>query len=126
MGKGILKNFWLRLISVVIAIVLWLYVNSEKPRNVTFNVSLAPSAVPAGMVIKEILPGKVKVTLSGRLGSFFVLNAKTIKLSLPYSIKGDTEILCEILPQDLYIPRGIEVVKIEPGSAIVKIRRLKK
>ncbi len=128
MGKGIFKNFWIKLISIAIAIVLWFFVNGEKPRNITFNIPLTPSAIPSGMVVKEIFPNKVNVTLRGKFGLILAQNPKMIKLNLPLTrisniTKIDTEVYCEISTSDIFVPPGIEVVKVEPNRCQVLIKK---
>jgi len=129
MGRGILKNFWVQLTSVIIAIVLWFYVNGEKPRSIVLNIALVPVSVPSGMSVKEIVPNRVKVTMRGKFNELLTLNARAIKLNLSRvgisSInRGDTEVFREISARDVSVSSNIEVVKIEPSRAAVKIGKL--
>ena len=121
MGKGIFKDFWIKLVSVAIAIALWFFVNSEKPRNITFNVPLTPSAIPSGVVVKEIFPDKVKVIVRGKFTTILSLDSKAIRINLPFTIsRGDTEVSREISSKDVVVPSGIEFVKVEPNKVLIK------
>ena len=128
MGKGIFKDLWIKLISIAIAIALWFFVNSEKQRNITLHIPLTPVAVPPGVAVKEIFPDKVKVTLQGKFGLLLTQNPNTIKLNLPLPRmsninKMDTEVYCEISAKDIFVSPGIEVVRIDPGRVVVKLKK---
>jgi len=134
MGKGIFKDFWIKLISVAIAIALWFYVNSEKPRNITLSISptlrvrVIPeqeTLFPERKKISEIIPDKVKIILCGKLGKILSLNAKKIELNLPLVVsKRDTEVLYKFSDMDVIIPSEVEVelVKIDPNQVLVRIK----
>lgn len=122
MGKGIFKDFWIKFISVAIAIALWFYVNSEKNRNITFHISPLPAGI-SSRVVKEVLPGKVKVTVCGKFTTVLSLDAKAIKINLPLTAdRADTEVSCEISRKNVVIPSGIEFVKVEPNRVLMRIQ----
>lgn len=68
---AIRHEFGLKVISVVAAISLWVYVmNHEDPiRHETYDRRVEVVGVPSGLVVARVLPERVRVTVTGRLSS---------------------------------------------------------
>ena len=69
--RAIRHEFALKVISVVAAVGLWVYVmNHEDPiRHETYDRRVEVVGVPSGLVVARVLPERVRVTVTGRLSS---------------------------------------------------------
>lgn len=126
MGKGILKDFWIKVISVAIAIALWFYVRGDKQKEIALNVFPSFNVISSGIDIEEVNPAKIKVILSGKFTTLLFLNSKTVKLNLPLVLtENNTEIFCRISTRDVIVPEGVEVVRTEPSELCIRLRARK-
>jgi YbbR domain-containing protein len=69
--RAIRHEFALKVISVVAAISLWVYVmNHEDPiRHETYDRRVEVVGVPSGLVVSRVLPERVRVAVTGRLSA---------------------------------------------------------
>ncbi len=116
-------NFWLKLISLFIAIFIWIYVIGGKKYDINLHAGLKIYALPKGLAISNTLPKKIIVKLRGSKISFMKLNKK-----IYFRINGSSLLSKKntlILGQSyLNLPSGIRVVRIYPKIIPVIISRV--
>jgi hypothetical protein len=122
--KNILRgNSWLKIISLFIAIFIWIYVIGGKKYDINLHAGLKIYALPKGLAISNTLPKKIIVKLRGSKVSFMKLNKK-----IYFRINGSSLLSKKntlILSQSyLDLPSSIRVVSIYPKIIPVIISRI--
>ncbi|MHB1680552.1 MAG: CdaR family protein [bacterium] len=122
--KNIAKgNSWLKIISLFIAIFIWIYVIGGKKYDINLHAGLKIYALPKGLAISNTLPKKIIVELRGSKVSFMKLNKK-----IYFRINGSSLLSKKntlILSQSyLNVPSGIRIVRIYPKIIPVIISRV--
>ncbi|MHB1665013.1 MAG: CdaR family protein [bacterium] len=122
--KNILRgNSWLKIISLFIAIFIWIYVIGGKKYDINLHAGLKIYALPKGLAISNTLPKKIIVKLRGSKVSFMKLNKK-----IYFRINGSSLLSKKntlILSQSyLDLPSNIRVIRIYPKIIPVIISRI--
>jgi YbbR domain-containing protein len=80
--SAIRHEFGLKLVSVLAAVSLWLYVmNTQDPvRTESYETRISAVNVPVGLVVTQTLPEKVRFTIKGRLSELHKGQAATINV----------------------------------------------
>jgi YbbR domain-containing protein len=117
------RNFWLKIISLLFAILIWGYVIGGKKYDVVYNARLNIYSLPKGYAVSNTLPKKVFVKLRGSRIAFMKLNKEIIFKINGSSLlsKKNTLILSRFY---LNIPSGIHVIRIHPKIIPVILSRI--
>lgn len=115
-------NFWLKVVSLLLAIGLWLLVTAQRREQVTeqaFRLPLIFSSVPETLIVtsdSDELPEAVNVRLRGpasRLAEFASTStSNTVQLDLSGAEPGELDLA--ISAQSINVPEGVRVVSIDP------------
>jgi YbbR domain-containing protein len=124
-----MKNLGLKIVSVVLAFVLWLVVSGprrEPVRERLFTVPLSLVSIPPRLVITTEIPGSVAVRVRGRNSD--LRNLAQQNLEVPVDLKwiqkaGEAEIT--LRPQVINIPPELEVISITPNKVRFRIEELR-
>lgn len=124
-----MKNLGLKLISLLLACVLWFVVSGPRrerlrERNVTATLSLV--GVAPHLVITTGIRDNVVVRVRGRVSDLRSLASQSLEASADLSQitqPGDVEIT--IRPQHINVPEEIEVVSITPNKIRFRLERLR-
>ena len=122
------RNLWNILLSVVLAVVVWVVaVNEANPnREDTFQkVSIAFVNKPADAIAYDISAATVDVTLSAPEATWSGLNARVISATVDLSTPGEEvyPVKVSVLPESLR--RLVRVARVEPASINVKVEPLR-
>jgi YbbR domain-containing protein len=125
-----MKNFWLKVISLVLAFVLWLFVSAsrrEPVRERIFTAPLSLVSIPSNLVITTTeIPGSVAVRVRGRASD--LRNLATQNMEVPVDLQwiqnaGEAEIT--LRPQAINVPPEVEVVSISPNKVRFRVEELR-
>lgn len=119
------RNAGLRVISVLLAIGLWLFVNAGQHGAVeSFNVPVAYRDLPPHMLITNLHPQTVKVEVAGprTLLSLIDPNRLAVRLDLTGAAVGQASF--KINPESFNVPRQTSVVGIAPSQIVLDIDTL--
>ena len=117
------KNFWLKLFSLIFAVIIWAYVVGGTKRDAVYTAGLAIEHLPKGYAVSNTLPVKIHLKLRGSRIALMNLNKKIIFKINGYSLlaKKNTIILGSAY---LNLPNGIKIIKIRPRIVPVIISRI--
>jgi hypothetical protein len=124
-----MKNIGIKLVSVVLACVVWFIVSAPRrgrvrERIVTASLSLV--GVPSDLVITTDIPSSVAVRVRGRVQELRSLVSQSLEASADLSqIDKPGEIEITIRPQHINVPEEIEVVSIQPNKVRFRIEQLR-
>jgi YbbR domain-containing protein len=119
-----LNNLGLKLLALAFATALWFLVVGEKEEEVGFIVPLGFKGIPGDMAMVSNPPGDVEVRVVGP--RTFVNNLSPAKITADIDLTDSSEGLntFHLRPDNIKIPRGIEVTRIRPSSVVVWMEKL--
>jgi len=119
---ALFENTGLKFLSLVLAVTVFLLVNTDKDREITVRVGVRYE-LPADKVLTSEQLDEVKVTIKGplrRLRQFDERELDRIELDLRNSPTGDVAITNDMISN---LPPGLEVLSISPRSVRVAFDR---
>jgi YbbR domain-containing protein len=123
MRKWILHNLGLKLLSVFLAIFLWVVVLGEQKVDVTLNVPLTLN-IPTTLMLVNDLPESLEVHLRGPKTLVTSLVPREVTFSEPPGKLAEGENFIPIREDMVRVPRGIQVVDVVPHRIRVVLEAL--
>jgi len=119
MKKIFLENLGLKIASVLLAIVLWIFVTSRGQAEMSIDVPLEFKDIPVGLEMVNHNIKVVTLTIKGQEGLIKNLKPSDVRVSIDLSKAKKGEGLYYIHRDDIRIPHGLTVTSIEPS--VVKV-----
>jgi YbbR domain-containing protein len=119
--KGVVTENWgLKVVSLLIASLLWLLVVSENQSEEHFKASLSLVNIPEELVITGGVPQYINVRIVGP--RTIVSNVRQRKLGVTLDLGGmqSGTSTYEILPKRFAMPHGVEVIDISPSKVTLQ------
>lgn len=125
-----MKNLGLKLVSLLLACILWWYVSLPRREQVherVVSASLSLVGVPAYLVITTSdIRSSVAVRVRGRKSDLRTLASQSLEASADLSsITKAGEVEITIRPQHINVPEEIEVVSIQPNKIRFRVEQLR-
>lgn len=125
MLAGLAQNWFLKLLSLVFALILWFFVMGERKLEVGYAIPLELRNLPPGLLVANDVPSVVDVRVSGP--RTLLMNLRPSDVSIAVDLKdlepGVTSF--KRLEERLNIPSALKVTRISPSFIDVKLDRLK-
>jgi len=108
------ENLGLKILSLLLATFLWLVVMSEQKVDLTLTLPLEFRSIPRSLYLVNDVPSVVRVRLRGPKS--LIQNLTPGEVALDESARGlaEGENILTLTPDAVLVPRGIEVVGVEP------------
>lgn len=119
----LLKNFELKLISVVLALFLWFMVVTSDYKEATYDVPIVLDNLNKGL-IAVYDTNLVRVTVKGPDYVLKNLSFNDLKVKINADMLKYGKNKYPISNQDVIIPKGVELLKVEPRVIIITIDQL--
>ncbi|MFZ5649908.1 MAG: YbbR-like domain-containing protein [Bacillota bacterium] len=112
------RNMALRILSVVLALLLWIFATNERNpvQDQILSVSLSKRGLPGGMVVANDIPPAVSIRVQGNRGQVVALTSTDFEAVLDLSKVGEGE---QHIPVRVTPPQGIQVSKVTPEKIYV-------
>jgi YbbR domain-containing protein len=125
-----MKNLGLKIVSLVLACILWWYVSlprREEVRERMVTASLSLVGMPSYLVITtQDIRSSVSVRVRGRKSDLRLLASQSLEASADLSaVKQPGEVAINIRPQHINVPENIEVVSIDPPQVRFRVEQLR-
>lgn len=119
MGKSSINNLTAKILALILAAVLWLYVMNEQnpPMESSFTVPVQVRNIQNGLVVADI-PSTVRVKLRGPRSIIAVVNTKDIVCDIDLKGLSEGKHNINIIT---YIPPSLELMEVNPDKALVRI-----
>jgi len=120
----LLRNWGVKLTSILLAFLLWLAVRGEPSAEVVVTVPLE-IILPADMQITSERPGTVEVTIRGMASNmWFGQPLPSCRVDLGQAGEGEREV--PLMPADVRVPRasGLEVISIRPARVRLTLEKV--
>ncbi len=119
------RNMGLRLLSLAIAVGLWVFVNAGERGGVrTLDVPLSYRTLPPGMMIINHPADFAKIEVSGPRTLLSLLEPERLRLKLELSGAAVGRSDYRILPGMFNVPRGTTVTQITPTDIMLDLDRV--
>ncbi|MFC2076394.1 YbbR-like domain-containing protein [candidate division KSB1 bacterium] len=119
----ILDNLGIKLISIFLALLLWLLVTLDKEYTRRISAHLSLIELPEALVPANLLPGSIETVVKAKGLDLIRMNLTKPELEIPCGElkRGDNEV--ELLPEFLWAPReiGLELVEFRPRTITISL-----
>jgi YbbR domain-containing protein len=115
-----LKNFHLKLISVSLALLLWVTINGEPKSEISFKVPLEYRNPPKGIEVMDDTVNAIDVRLSASTSLIKRLEATDITAAIDLSEWNPGERTYSISAANIRVPFGVSITKITPNKVRLK------
>lgn len=110
------RNFWLKLLSVGLALLLWMVVSGEETVERGLRVPLELMQVPAGLELLGDVPATVDVRVRGASGTLSRVGAGDVVAVLDLHTAQSGRRLFPLTPDQMRVPFGVEIVQVMPSA----------
>lgn len=110
MWRILFQNFWVKLVAIVMALLLWFHVATDKESEHIQTFPLEIINIPERLVLAQKLPDQVSVTIQGKgkeLLKLLLAEKKSVKIDVQEFKMGETDY--EVKPEQVPIPEGLEL-----------------
>jgi YbbR domain-containing protein len=122
--KFITKNPTLKIISLILAVILWVFVKSKSGGEVGLVVPLEFYRVPSNVIVTQVSDEAINVRVNGSFMQLERLPSREIRARIDLSRARPGTNSFDILPDNFNIPRGLKVTQISPSSVKVELDRV--
>ncbi len=125
MFKLFTENWTLKLISLVFALLLWMFIMGERRLEVGFRVPLELQNIPQGLMIANEVPSLVDVRISGPRTLLMKVSPSDISIVVDLSDLKPGLTTFKRLEERLNLPSGLRVTRLSPSFIDLKLERVK-
>ena len=110
------RYFWLKLLSVGLALLLWMVVSGEETVERGLRVPLELTQVPGGLELLGDVPATVDVRVRGASGTLSRVSAGDVVAVLDLHTAQSGRRLFPLTPDQVRVPFGVEIVQVLPSA----------
>ena len=125
MFKLLTENWTLKLLSLVFALVLWMFIMGERRLEVGYRVPLEVQNIPAGLMIANEVPSLVDVRVSGPRTLLMKVSEGDISIAVDLTDLQPGLTTFKRLEERLNLPSGLRVTRLSPSFIDLKLERIK-
>ena len=119
----ITHNWYLKLISLGLAVMLWALVATETSSEVGLEVPLEYRNIPPQLEITGDTTNAVQVRLRGSSNVIRAISAKDVSTTIDLSKMRPGDRIVPLSPQNVQAPFGAEVIRVNPSSVRFNLER---
>ncbi len=125
MLKTITENWVLKLLSLVLALILWFFVMGEQKLERSYAVSLELKNMPPGMMVANEIPSHIEVRIAGP--RTLLMNMQTQNIGISVDLKDLQPGLTTLkrLEERLDLPGPLKVTRVSPSYVDIKLERIR-
>ena len=116
-----LHNWWLKLVSLGLAYVLWVVVTQAPPVEVGLTVPLELRNLPANLQVAGEIPTRVHVQVRGPEGQLRMLEPEEVAVAVDLSGLAAGNHSFRLEAANVELPPGVEVVRIIPDEVRLEL-----
>jgi YbbR domain-containing protein len=122
-GSWITHNWHLKIVSLILAAMLWMAVANQTSSEVGLEVPLEYRNIPAQLEIVGDTTNTVQVRLRGASNLIKDITAKDVSTTIDLGKMGRGERVVPLSPQNVQAPFGAEVIRVNPSSVRFSLER---
>jgi YbbR domain-containing protein len=113
------RNKSLKLLSLFLAVALWLAVGGEERTETNLNIQLELLNLPSDLIVTSEVPSHIQVRVSGPRGLIRTLSQSRLSHSLDLNgIKAGRQTF-PMGPGSFNFPRGVQITRVQPNPLIL-------
>jgi YbbR domain-containing protein len=120
----ITKNPTLKAISLILAVILWLFVKSTSEGEVGMVVPIEFFRCPSSLIVTQVSEDAITVRIMGPLSQVDRVSTREGKARIDLSDARPGTNTFDILPDNFTIPKALKIMQISPSSIKVEIDRV--
>ncbi len=121
--RYLLHNWWLKLLALLLAFLLWSAVTGEPPTEVGYAVPLELRNVPANLEVSGDVPATIRIWLRGSAPLVRRLVPADIVVAIDLIGRSAGEHVFQLKPSDIEVPYGTRVVRLSPSEVRLRLVR---
>lgn len=125
MFKLLTDNWTLKLLSLVFALILWMFIMGERRQEVGYRVPLELRNIPAELMIANEVPSLVDVRVSGPRTLLMKVSEGDISIAVDLNDLQPGLTTFKRLEERLNLPSGLRVTRLSPSFIDLKLERIK-
>lgn len=118
------KNVSLKLLSIVLAIILWYFVINEKAGETALSIRPDFRNIPSSLIIFKNPAESINIRVTGPVTLLRGLNPRDIKALIDLSDAKPGVATFGIQPENIIVPRGLQVTMVSPASITLRFEKL--
>src|SRR6266699_4903206 len=121
--RWLIYNWHLKLISLILAVMLWMVVATETSSELGMEVPLEYRNIPAQLEITGDTTNMVQVRLRGSSNVIRGISPKDVSTTIDLAKMKTGEKVVALSPQNVQAPFGAEVIRVNPSSVRFNLER---
>ncbi|HSE06901.1 MAG TPA: CdaR family protein [Methylomirabilota bacterium] len=113
--SALTQHWELKLLALGVSMVLWAFVMTSEKADLILAAPLELDNIPAGLEVVGERPDSVDVQLHGLRGALSRLGTDRVKARLNLAGSKPGEVVVRVLPEQITVPPGITVVRVNPS-----------
>ena len=119
----ITNNWQLKIVSLVLAVMLWMAVANQASSEIGLEVPLEYRNIPRRLEITGDMTNTVQVRLRGSSSLIKDITAKDVSTTIDLGKMTPGDKIVALLPQNVQAPFGAEVIRVNPSSVRFSLER---
>ena len=119
--KFFTKNTTLKVISLILAIILWVFVKSKSGGEVGLVVPLEFYRVPSNLIVTNVTDEAINVRITGSVIQLQRLPTREIRARIDLSRARPGTNSFDILPDNFNISKDLDITQISPSSVKIEL-----
>ncbi|NDY42839.1 hypothetical protein G3N55_08280 [Dissulfurirhabdus thermomarina] len=119
-----MKNWTLKLIALVFAVLMWAYVSTEQQAEIGLSIPLEIVNVPKGYTIANDLPASIDIRVAGPRSIIKNLPYQRLSKVIDLSDARPGKGIVHVTAEGLSLPGGVRPVRITPSDIEIVLERL--
>jgi YbbR domain-containing protein len=120
-AQRLLRQWQLKVLSLVFAVALWAVVASEDRGEAVFSVPIDVKGLPPGLAVASLGVEAVDVRVQGLRHVLARLQEQNVRAELELQTARPGDTILTIRPEDIVVPRGVQVVRVTPTRVRVTV-----
>lgn len=125
MFKLLTENWTLKIISLIFALLLWMFIMGERRLEVGYRVPLELQNIPKSLMIANEVPSMVDVRVSGPRTLQMKVSPNDISIIVDLTDLKPGLTTFKRLEERLNLPSGLRVTRLSPSFIDLKLERIK-
>ncbi len=113
--SALTRHWELKLLALGVSMVLWVFVMTSEKSDLIISAPLELDGIPAGLAVTGDRPDSVEVQLHGLRGALLRLGNDRVKARIDLTGSAAGEVTLRVLPEQIMVPPGITVVRVNPS-----------
>ena len=119
------ENWTLKIISLVLALLLWSFIMGERRLEVGYPVPLELQSLPTGLMVANEVPSLIDVRVSGPRTLLSKISPNDISIVVDLTDLKPGLTTFKRLEERLNLPSGLRVTRLSPSFIDLKLERIK-